>query len=169
MARDCPFLKWDNNIGIMGGLCCIAMQERVETGSALYNSYCHNYESGFSRCPHFKAEPEKNNCYLTSACVDAIGLADDCIELMTLRRFRDNWLVNQPGGREQIEEYYRIAPVIVDAIYNVANCDKVLRDLYNEMIVPCVIEIEAGRLNSARKLYEDWTLRLKKKWIGGEE
>ncbi|MBQ8507349.1 MAG: hypothetical protein IJ466_07980 [Clostridia bacterium] len=145
---------------------CAATRERVESGSALYNNYCHNYESGYSRCPHFKGEPTDNGgCYLTSACVEAMGLADDCNELTVLRGFRDSWLAKQPGGRETIDEYYRIAPPIVDAIHAAPNCAEVLRELYEAMIVPCVREIRAGKMESARELYAGWTRKLKKEWI----
>lgn len=170
MSRDCPFLQWDSSIGFMGGLRCIMTKDRVESGCALYNNFCHNYESGYSRCPHFKGDQDKSSggCYLTSACVEAMGLADDCMELTTLRTFRDNWLAKQPGGREEIEEYYRIAPGIVDAMHAAPNCGEVLRNLYGAMIVPCVKEIAAGRMENARKLYGEWTLKLRQEWSEGD-
>ena len=171
MARDCPFLKWDNSIGFLGGLRCIASQERVETGSALYNTYCHNYESGYSKCPHFKGDSGSSSggCYLTSACVEAMGLADNCLELTTLRSFRDGWLAKQDGGKALIDEYYRIAPKIVDAIHAEPNSDEILRKLYGEMVVPCVEDIEAGDMGKARMRYENWTNRLKLHWLGDAE
>lgn len=166
MSQDCPFLQWDSSIGLMGGMRCAATRDRVETGSALYSRYCHNYESGFSSCPHFKGEPvDSGGCYLTSACVEAMGLADDCCELCTLRDFRDNWLARQDGGRAQIEEYYQIAPLIVEAIHAVPNCADVLHELYEAMVVPCMREIQAGRLENAREMYTTWMLRLKKDWM----
>lgn len=166
MARDCPFLKWDSSIGWMGGMRCIASQERVETGSAIYNNYCHNYESGYSRCPHFKGEPIRSDgCYLTSACVEAMGLADDCDELTALRAFRDGWLAKQSGGREMIDEYYRVAPAIVDAIHLSPNCDDILKELYDSMVVPCVRAIDAGNMEKTLEIYVRWVQKLKYDWL----
>ena len=44
-------------------------------------------------------------CYLTSACVTARGLSDQCEELQALRSFRDGYLSEQPGGPAEIEQY----------------------------------------------------------------
>lgn len=44
-------------------------------------------------------------------------MPDDCEELQILRSFRDHYLANQPGGMEEIEQYYAIAPRIVASIH----------------------------------------------------
>ena len=51
------------------------------------------------------AERQENNectspegCFITTACCDVLGLDDDCFELRTLRRYRDDVLAKQPGG-----------------------------------------------------------------------
>ena len=170
MARDCPFLYWDKNAGFMGGLKCRVTDERVETGSALYNSYCHDYESSYSRCPHFRKgndAPSSSNCFLTSACTEARGLPDDCEELMTLRRFRDEWLKKQPGGLDEIEEYYRIAPEILTAIRQKEDCGKILDELYEMLIVPCARLIEKRQHEAARKLYRETVMKLKEEYMDG--
>lgn len=61
-------------------------------------------------------DKDKRLCLLTTACVRARGLGDDCIELQTLRTFRDEYVKGLPGGQEAIREYYEIAPAIVRAI-----------------------------------------------------
>lgn len=172
MARDCPFLYWDKNAGFMGGLKCRVTDERVETGSALYNSYCHDYESSYSRCPHFRKgndAPSSSNCFLTSACTEAKGLPDDCTELTVLRRFRDEWLRKQSGGAEEIEEYYRIAPGILTAIHQEENCGEILDELYEELVVPCVRLIEREKYEAARMLYRTKALALRDKYAKGSK
>ena len=101
--------------------------------------------------------------------MEAMGLADNCLELRTLRSFRDGWLVKQDGGKALIDEYYRIAPKIVDAIHAEPNSDEILRNLYSEMVVPCVEDIEAGNMGKARMRYENWTNSLKLHWLGEAE
>ena len=53
-------------------------------------------------------------CFLTTAIVEMRGEADNGETLNILRKFRDNFLLqNYPN---EIEEYYRIAPQLVSAI-----------------------------------------------------
>jgi hypothetical protein len=57
---------------------------------------------------------ESSGCFLTTAIVEMRGEADNGETLNILRKFRDNFLLqNYPN---EIEEYYRIAPQLVDAI-----------------------------------------------------
>lgn len=167
MSRDCPFLYWDNSIGWMGSYACKATRERIQTGSAIYEHYCHNYESSYKQCPHFRPAPDDKNCFLTSACAGAKHLPDDCRELTVLRAFRDGWLSDQPGGREEIKEYYRIAPGIVAAIHASPDRPAILEKLYDELVLPCVRLIEAGDNEAAHALYRKTVETLKKVYQEG--
>ena len=99
-------------------------------------------------------------CYLTSACVAAKGLPDNCEQLQTLRAFRDRYLASQPGGREEIDRYYALAPGIVDSINQRADAASVWNRIYGEMIAPCVEMIRAGQNEQAHQLYKAYSLRL---------
>jgi hypothetical protein len=55
-------------------------------------------------------------CFLTTACVRYFGLPDNCEQLTILRNYRDTYLGASDEGRELVEEYYRIAPVLVRKI-----------------------------------------------------
>lgn len=99
-------------------------------------------------------------CYLTSACVAARGLPDHCEELQTLRSFRDRYLANQPGGIEEIDRYYALAPGIVDSINQRADAASVWNRIYGEMIAPCVEMISTGQNEQAHQLYKAYSLRL---------
>ena len=62
-------------------------------------------------------EEASSGCYLTTACVDAMEFPDDCLELQTMRRLRDEYILpNIENGRKIVEEYYAKAPQIVSAI-----------------------------------------------------
>jgi len=52
-------------------------------------------------------------CFITTACCEALGLAEDCFELRTLRRYRDGVLAMRPGGAADIAAYYELAPLIL--------------------------------------------------------
>src|SRR3990170_3339642 len=52
-------------------------------------------------------------CFITTACCKVLGLDDDCFELRTLRRYRDEVLAKRPGGAADIAAYYELAPLIL--------------------------------------------------------
>lgn len=111
-------------------------------------------------------EPEKKDpssddgCYLTTACAEARGLSDDCEELTILRRYRDDYLKNRPGGAEEIRQYYAVAPQIVCRVKAQENAGEIWDRIYKEMIRPCVEQIGQGRMEEAFKLYKSYTLQL---------
>ena len=105
-------------------------------------------------------EPEDDPCFLTSACVRARGLPDDCEELTVLRRYRDDYLRTHAGGEEAIREYYEIAPGIVGRINQRQDADTIWNSVYEETILPCVAMIREGRMDDAFVLYKACTLHL---------
>ncbi len=127
--------------------------------SDVYQRYCKNYS--YDECPVYRDEPSSGGCYLTSACVEAKGLPDDCEELMTLRDFRDNWLKKQPGGMEEVAEYYEVAPRIMERINRRMDAKRIWTDLYDSLVMPCVEMIHSGELEKARVLYKETALKLK--------
>ncbi len=103
--------------------------------------------------------PDKG-CFLTSACIKAKGLPDDCEELTVLRRYRDEILMYQKGGAAAISEYYRIAPGIILSINSREDADEIWDRVYGEMILPCAALIREERYREAFSLYFRYTVRL---------
>lgn len=130
-------------------------------------------------CPNFQpaGRPENSSegnqsssssssgCFLTSACVDALGKEDDCYELTVLRRFRDEWLVRQEGGKEDVARYYSFAPIIVSEIDAAPNRLETYRAIYADLVKPCVELIEAGQMNEAWTAYRQYTEQMIAKYI----
>lgn len=139
---------------------CTKKEERVDEDH--YRIYCRDYS--YSDCPIYKSDSSSGGCYLTSACTAAMGLPGDCEELSILRRFRDEWLSKQPGGKETIEEYYRIAPGIVRSIESMGESKVLFQRIYDEMVCPCVRAIQEERPKEAWALYERMTRELEKKF-----
>src|SRR3954470_9525489 len=54
-----------------------------------------------------KCTATDQECFITTACCELLGLPDNCFELRLLRRYRDRVLARLPGGREKIALYYR--------------------------------------------------------------
>lgn len=145
-----------------GDYYCAKKQDYVN--SDVYYKYCRNYD--YSACPIYKGD-SSSGCYLTSACVEAQGLADDCRELTVLRTFRDGWLRCREGGEADIAEYYRTAPAIVAAIRKRPNAGEVFDRIYRELVEPCVRLIDGGDREGAWRVYKAYTLNLREIYLEG--
>lgn len=71
-----------------------------------------------------------------------------------MRQFRDNWLAKQPNGAKLIEEYYRIAPAIVERLNGSDQRDSLYRAIWSRYILPCVSLAEQNSYESCRTRYE---------------
>lgn len=94
-----------------------------------------------------------SGCYVTTACVEYMGLADDCDEMETLRHYRDVLVEQDEAFREQVLDYYRKAPVIVQKMMQSENKDEQLKSLYKNLVQKCVSLLKAGRFEEAKQHY----------------
>lgn len=159
MAEECRYYYYDN------GYSCAVKREKEGLSSIdsdTVHRYCWGYH--YEECPRYKASTSSGGCYLTSACVEAKGLADDCKQLQSLRNFRDGYLRGTEGGEKEIAEYYLVAPKIVENIKKRNDSIDIFETIYEELIEPCVSFIEQGNNNQAHELYKEYTLRLKQKY-----
>ncbi|MDO5331979.1 MAG: CFI-box-CTERM domain-containing protein [Bacillota bacterium] len=105
-----------------------------------------------------------SGCFITTACVTACNLPDNCFELETLRAFRDSYLKNQEEGAADIKHYYNIAPKIVENINKTNESDAIYKDLYTHLVAPCVLMIKNGKYKDAYKLYKRMVLSLEENY-----
>lgn len=114
-------------------------------------------------CSLFEGLPPRDSstgfCYLTSACVDYFGKPDNCFELKTLRKFRDEYMKKTTEGCKLVKEYYEIAPKIVIAINGSSDKDKYYHYIY-DIITQCVEFILHGRNIEAQNEYINMTKTL---------
>jgi hypothetical protein len=107
-----------------------------------------------------------NNCFLTTACTKAKGLPDDCQELKLLRSCRDEYIIlNLSTGGSEIQEYYKISPLIVRKIKLEANSTQIFTNIYQDLIIPCIKFIEKDQNWEAYNLYRNYVLQLKEKYL----
>jgi len=107
------------------------------------------------------AEKRDNNectspegCFITTACCEVLGLDDDCFELCTLRRYRDEVLAKAPGGADAIARYYALAPEILARLRaNSERPDRTLLSVYARFILPAALAAKLGLDASAYRLY----------------
>lgn len=161
MAEECKYYYYDS------GYSCALKKE--DTGNSSIDKdtvdrYCWGYH--YEDCPKYKKKKESSGgCYLTSACVEAKGLPDNCYELGVLRNFRDGYLAKVRGGEEEIREYYNIAPTIVNNIKKLPNSITVFEKIYEELVMPCVKLIDEGENEKAHEHYRAYTIALKELYI----
>ena len=92
-------------------------------------------------------------CYITTATCEEYGKPDDCYELISFRKFRDNWLINQPDGKALIDRYYKTAPAIVERINKQPDRTDIYRHLNNTYLSQCLKYIERGENEKCKELY----------------
>ncbi len=121
-----------------------------------------NYSKG-SHSRHSKGG-SPGPCYLTTTCIMAKGLSDNCLELTILRRFRDKVLLPTPEGRKAVKEYYRVAPEIVQAIEEQEDVQNIWQATYRD-IRHAISLILSRDFEGAFKHYKQMTSKLKDKYI----
>lgn len=111
-----------------------------------------------------KTSTKRNSgwCFITTAVCDYLGQQDDCYTLSTLRQFRDGWLMHQPEGPALVQEYYEIAPVIVERIEASDEKAYIYRGLWEKYLQPCVALIEKEDYLTCMNLYKKMVLELKR-------
>ncbi|MBQ5952180.1 MAG: hypothetical protein IJL66_08540 [Lachnospiraceae bacterium] len=140
---------------------------------------CKHYEfeddDDRNRCSHFYAYYYKDDscssnweeaddcsssadgCFLTSACCEYMGLPDDCEELQTLRRFRDEVLDRTITGHSLKLHYYEVAPKLLQKLEGRNDRNEILARLYEE-IKNIIALIREGREKDAIAGYMLMTL-----------
>lgn len=92
-------------------------------------------------------------CFITTAASCALNKGRDCDELNFLRRFRDDHIKNTDEGNALVDEYYNIAPKIIEKIDCEEEAYKIYSDLWSDYIVPSVKEIKKGNWQQAQDIY----------------
>ena len=134
---------------------CKHIDPNERSGYKWYCTWYGRYEDPdkVQECRHFENQNGSGGgCFLTSACCQYMGFADDCKELTTLRNFRDIYLKQTDEGMSLVEEYYKIAPAIVEKIKVHSKKDKILKDIYTQVCKICEM-IDDGKHEEAVRAY----------------
>ena len=91
------------------------------------------------------------SCYLTTACIKHFkeNFDDNCFELTILRWFRDNFV-----SQDDVEHYYKIAPIIVEGIEETSNINIIYDYIYENVVDACVTAILEGDYEFAYNRYK---------------
>lgn len=107
-------------------------------------------------------------CFLTTACVEARGLPDDCEELTVLRDFRDSYLLKKPHGETLIDLYYTYSPMIVKKIDEDEERTAIYEFIY-DVVTDCVESIKQNKMEYSYLTYCVMVVRLKETFIPNED
>ncbi len=113
---------------------------------------------------HKLNNPKKGKCFITTACCEWSGLPDNCKELRILRSFRDSYMLQEKEGQIELEEYYKIAPKIIESISATDNQDYVYGELFKK-IKTAVVLIEKGDDEAAYLLYKEMITGVKDRYL----
>ncbi|MCC7302803.1 MAG: DUF2188 domain-containing protein [Bacteroidia bacterium] len=93
-----------------------------------------------------------DGCFITTACVKAKGLPDNCYELETLRKFREEYVRLLPEGSLLLKQYKTIAPQIVKLLKKQKDKKMVYDSLYVKISLACIF-IERNENEKAFEIY----------------
>ncbi len=142
---------------------CRYYDENERWGSKGYCTYYKSYVYPDDRtCNHY--QEISGGCFFTSACCEHFGKPDNCYELTVLRNYRDTYMKALPYGVELIQEYYHIAPTIIEKINNSNNTSDEYENIYHT-IEKCISFIEAAENDKALNEYKNMILYYKNKYI----
>ena len=99
-------------------------------------------------------------CLITTAVCKTLDLGDECDELMTMRAYRDEIKGRDPHAALLIEEYYRVAPLLIERIDRRSDRAKEYARLWREYIRETYRLIKAGRSREATLKYIDMVIGL---------
>lgn len=122
---------------------------------SLKTSSFENIEGGF----------KSRLCYVTTAVCQSQGKSDDCYELTLLREYRDQYLMEDAGEKELVQEYYNIAPTIVKRINHSADADRVYKEIWDTYLNPCIHMIEADKKEACKETYSKMVRELREKYL----
>jgi hypothetical protein len=93
-------------------------------------------------------------CFISTAACSTLGLPDDCDELMTLRWYRDAILLGSEEGRRDVQEYYAIAPGVVEVVDSRPDRRLIYRDIFRRYVRPAVRAIRGRQYARAHALFK---------------
>ena len=155
MAEECQFYYYDRDY------CCRLLKNsdrKYVLDSEWVHRYCWGYN--YNDCPYYQnksdMESSSGGCFLTSACVIAKNLPDNCHELEVLRTFRDSFVLGLESGPDDVKHYYSVAPKIVDAINRLEDATTIWTQIFNELVTKCVGLIDEGQYIQAYDFYKHY-------------
>lgn len=140
-------------------------EEIVDRMIVKWNDNGTSMEIGKSTFEEIQGGFKNHMCYITTAVCRNLGKEDDCYELELLREYRDQYLMNQEDGKELVENYYDIAPTLVNRIDKKQDANQIYQGIWETYLSPCIELIEQNKMEECREVYSDMVYSLKNTYI----
>lgn len=100
-------------------------------------------------------------CFITTACMRHTreNFDDNCEELTLMRYLRDNYV-----SQEDIDHYYKVAPIIVEVLENIENNNKIYNYIYENVIRVCVDSVKNNNFDFAYSTYKNCVVTLEEQF-----
>ena len=96
-----------------------------------------------------RAHRFESDCVVSTAACKTLGLPNDCVELNTLRRFRDEYIRNLHGGGLLVKIYYKVGSRVVRLIDRKPDRKRIYTDLYCRLVRRNIELIAQGKKSQA--------------------
>lgn len=131
-----------------------------------WNERFSKYHIGTATFEEIKSGFKTKLCYITTAVCESLGKEDDCYELQMLRNYRDEFLMRQEDGAKLIDEYYDIAPTIVNRINKCEDAKSVYNEIYQTYLNPCIKTMEQNENEKCKEIYVSMMNHLREEYMG---
>lgn len=98
-------------------------------------------------------------CYVTSACLDDLGLPRSSPEMKVMKILTRNYILKSFSGRRAYLQYGRIAPKIVESIRARSDSKNIWKQVY-ERLHEMVPTVEQGKYEEGYERYKSLVLGL---------
>jgi hypothetical protein len=115
---------------------CVTLRQALDWAVARRDTFAQQLAEAKCTAP-------EEECFITTACCQVLGLDDDCFELRTLRRYRDEVLAKRPGGVAAIARYYEVAPQILKRLPEETRRPRLI-SVYARYVLPSALAARFG-------------------------
>ena len=135
---------------------------RLINGKGFCSPRC---ESEYERARRDGTLPNEG-CFITTAVCRALDKSDDCIELITLRNFRDSYMKTSQVMQGEVKKYYNIAPKICNEIGNEDDFGaNTYSNIWEKYIKYALDAIARDDKQQAYDIYKNMVLSLEQKYL----
>jgi len=104
-------------------------------------------------------------CYVTTACLDALNLPRDSLEMKAMKTLTKEHILKSFTGKRDYVSYQRKGPAIVQAIESQKDSRRIWQEVYAK-IKDVTSSVMSGNLSEGHALYKELILGLEKQFAG---
>ena len=157
--------KWENDhpIGSIPGQIIDAVTGGGFKGSKSEESAYDKGRSGES-LDDDKDCSSSSGCYITTACLDAMNLPRNSLEMRAMKELTRNHILRTFGGKRDYLSYQKKGPAVVQAIEARSNAREIWNGVY-QRLKDVTSNTVSGNYETAHEKYRELVLGLEKEFV----